>query len=161
MGQTNHYHWRQPEPWEEPEREGVCQSLAEIDETVYQALSGLDETLRSELAKRDTSIQAVQALAGAKCRMICGTYIGSNEEERYISLGAAPKVVLLEVNNGMRPAGNHATSTGGLVFQGAPLKNKEEAVNGFWIDGAGFRVLNRGYYEMDNSLYWYHYLALL
>lgn len=161
MGQTNHYHWRQPEPWEEPEREGVCQSLAEIDETVYQALSGLDETLRSELAKRDTSIQAVQALAGAKCRMICGTYIGSNEEERYINLGAAPKVVLLEVNNGMRPGANHLTVSGGLALPNAPLKHKDQPSGGLLIQGSGFRVYDSSCYDLNNSLYSYYYLALL
>lgn len=172
MGQTSYYKWSKPEYWTQTDQEGVNQVLDQVDAALHSEaqrvetslhgeVSALQRTMNTALASRDTAIQAARTVADAKSRVIWGSYTGDNTQDRYISLEAAPKAVLLESDNGMRSAGTHMSVTGGLSLEGSPMLHFKDRNSGFRIDGAGFYVSYNENYQVNNSSYTYHYLALL
>ena len=65
-----------------------------------------------------------------------GSYDGDNETIRNISLGFAPKAVLLEENNGLRDV--NGGTYGGFAVTGSPLLSSGKAA--LEVTATGFRV---------------------
>ena len=82
-----------------------------------------------DLEKIDTAIHA----AGQE-DYIAGTYTGDGAEERVITLGFTPSVILFERNDGTR--GTTGGATGGLAMPGFTLGSNAEITEG------GFTVYN-------------------
>ena len=129
-----------------------------------------DDFLRSEFnenfAALDTAIKGVEtgassALAGArsaltnqvnaKAEIVAGSYVGTNTDNREITVGFRPKAVLVYSYYGFYYNKNYY---GGVVTE-------SEAMVSVALTDTGFSVRHNGsYFMVNSSSYTYFYLAI-
>ena len=157
MGQTSHYKWKQPEPWERTEHRDYAKTISAIDTAVAakadsSSVNSRFSTLETELDSRFTAVDSSIRTLEARPEAVVGTYTGDGAENRVISLGVTPKLVLVEFPDGTR------NRRGGMAIAGAPMIYSGDI--GIEIVDGGFRVTIVNYVEMNVLDAKYYYLAL-
>lgn len=124
---------------------------------IRQAISS-----KADAAENTAAHAALQTAIEAKGAFALGTYTGDGENSQTISLGFAPKAVLVLSENGTSVAYRSSTYYyGGLALPGHPVKYSDTDVvtlteNGFTVYYAG----TYGYVRSNMPSEKYHYLAL-
>lgn len=132
-------------------------TLGRVREDLGENFTKLDTALKAEETARSTGL-------AKKAEVVTGVYTGDGAKNRAISLGFAPKAVLI------LPSDGQITATycylGGLALPGQPVIAKSNEM--FALTSTGFRVshtyishTNYGeYVTVNKSGEVYHYLAV-
>ena len=118
--------------------------FAKIDaavKAVADAAAGLEASKAAQ-----TALEAVQALAEGKCRVVTGKYVGTGTSRRTITLGFMPKVVFVYTSSRVPALGTPDTGSG---------ENIQFTENGFWAR----RITNGN--DLDQLGLTYYYYALV
>ncbi|MDR3766407.1 MAG: hypothetical protein Q3Y08_05155 [Butyricicoccus sp.] len=93
-----------------------------FDEELTKKLNGkADEASVAERLEAETAArEQTDAAVALKCRMVCGSYTGDDSASRTITVGFAPKAVLV-VSSEARIREDNAI-WGGLALAGSPVK---------------------------------------
>ena len=109
------------------------------------ALAGLEagKAGTSDLTALQSGVAAAQSTANSKCRVILGSYAGSGTFPRSISVGGAPKAVIIALEN----------------VTVSVLKNAGEC-RGVTITSSGF-TLSSSYDGFNLEGHTYYYIAIV
>ena len=131
--------------------------------------SALEELRATDATKADSSsvdsqVAALEARIAAlenRVDVATGTYTGNGAASRYISVGFAPRAVLVEHDYGCRAPGAADNLRGGLALSGSPLYGAANGwtVNAVRIYGSGFYVSGETGSNMNYPEQKYHYLV--
>ena len=127
-----------------------------------QDFQKIDSALASLQTQTDSkassaALSTVETLAGRKCEITCGTYVGDGAASRTITLGFQPKAVHLEAKTGLR-GGSTYHMYGGLAVQGGGLSHTYTALS---IAPTGFQVFSQDEARTNTSGEGYRYIAFL
>ena len=131
--------------------------------------SALEELRATDATKADSSsvdskVAALTARITAlenRVDVETGTYTGDGKTSKYISVGFAPRAVLVEHDYGCRSESKASDLRGGLALSSSPLYGSANGwtVNAVRISGSGFFVSGETGSSMNYSGQKYHYLA--
>ena len=157
MGQTSHYKWNQPEPWEPAEHRDYAKTLSAIDTAVAAkadstSVNSRFSTLETELDSRFTAVDSSISGLNKRLEVIVGSYRGNGEASRNIYLGFTPKAVLVEIVTGWR--GGDGTSQGGMALTNQPAQWVDPLIK-IVTDGFQVYLTETSNTNHENTLYYY------
>ena len=146
---TANYQLHQWVPKDQFRRTDFNQDFQKID----SALASLQTQTDSKASS--AALSTVETLAGRKCEITCGTYVGDGAASRTITLGFQPKAVHLEIRSALR-GGSSYNMYGGLAVQEGGVAHNNTALS---ITAAGFQVFYQGEALTNISGESYRYIA--
>lgn len=162
MGQTSNYQWKQPEYWEEADRQDWNETLSAIDAAVAAKAdsSGVDSRFAAvdgRLAEVDGQMAALEVSLDEKSVLVTGTYIGNGVAKKTISLGFQPQAVLVEYVGGLRSSDSGGALGGAAILVDSSVNVSDNAVT---VTSSGFQIFeDTGSRETNRAGYRYNYLA--
>ena len=179
MTKTEHYQLNQWDAADQVKRTDFNEDNAKLDAalaglssskadstSVNAALAELRATdaTKADSASVDSQVAALTARIAAlesRVDVAAGTYTGDGAASKYISVGFAPRAVLVEHQYGCRAPGAADNLRGGLAVSGSPLYGSANGwtVNAVRISGSGFYVSGETGSSMNYSGQKYHYVA--
>ena len=175
MAQTNQYGLKQWEDYEGLLRGDLNQAMAGVDQALAGAIAGVNQSVTAAAAQASQALAAetaarsnadaglqgqVTALNTTKAELVIGSYVGDDAATREITLGFAPKAVLLEISIGARTTSG--AIYGGLVLPDLPLGYANKGV-ALALTQTGFQVKYTNSPDLlhtNRSDYNYRYIAV-
>lgn len=121
------------------------------------ALSTAQSTLRGEfntsIQQVNTTLESVQTLAEGRANIVFGTYTGDGAETRSVSLGFAPKWIML-----FAASGETSNGYGGLAAVNYPIRSTSRGIH-LQITGSFIRItsdaINGPLTNLSGQVYYY------
>lgn len=134
--------------------EEVLLAIVAAQNSADQALQSGQNTLQQSLTAAQNSLQqAINGVDGRKAELVTGVYQGDGAEQRDITLGFAPKALLIECQHGERSCGGFPYIYGGLALPSHGLsRGSDKAAE---VIANGFRLYGSGKVNSNNLTYFY------
>ena len=134
--------------------EEVLLAIVAAQNSADEALQGGQSALQQALTTAQNSLQqAINGVDGSKAEIVTGVYQGDGTEQRDITLGFAPKALLIECQNGERSCGGFQYIYGGLALPSHGLsRGSDKAAE---VIANGFRLYGSGMVNSNNLTYFY------